>query len=1329
MLHSALPEIGPYRLIERLGAGGMGAVFKAFDKRLEREVALKQVLPESLDSARARLRFRREAKTAAGLNHPAIVRIHDLLTVDGTDWIVMELVEGSTLAEVLERGPLPFPDLLQIAASIAEGLAFAHGENIVHRDLKARNIIVLPKSSHGFRAKILDFGLSKPVSKCRPTKEAITLEGQIVGTPQAMSPEQAMGLPVDQRSDLFAFGALLYEMATAVPPFRASTVSQTLKNICASDPPKLSDQVVGIPESFSDLVRHALNKSPEARPRSTNEMVDRLRQLQEIVTEEGALGKHRVASYTELDAGQETLHESTWSAESLSASPDELRQVTLLCSELIPVDLDLKVSQAVPYYRAVEAWKDLVNEMADQLSGTKLQTLGDRTMLCFGYPKAQEDAATRAVGAAEELRWRFGKSSRDVLPRSAIHTAVSVVRGDQQELHLGPQLDVPQRLLPSIPAGGIWMTEATQKLIRGQLRLLPCEPQEGATNYKVFQLESTADSDLGQPMQDASVLVAREAETAWLTSKWQLAADGRGQVALLSGEAGIGKTRLIQAFLDLVSDEFSADGNPSPMIVQGDAVRHRLPFQPVVELLKRILVPSSTLIGNPAIPSEARSQLRRHIRELGMDDLDQEILLASFLGLPSIEGDQALELSPKLRREKILFTIEDLFRRIADQGPVLLWVEDLQWIDPSSLELLGRLVSQTESLSMLIILTGRPEAGPPWLEKPLIDQLRISRLTTVALRKIIDQTGRGALLPKQIKQQIAAKADGVPLFAEELTLEVLESDILRWNGEGFDITGPIEEMLLPATLVDSLNARLDRLGSAKTTAQLAATLGREFSFQLLAAVSRLPDSQLRSDLHALVNGGLLLQKGFSLRLRYSFRHALIRDAAYGSLLKIHRERYHRDIATTLEGRFESVAEALPEMVAHHWASTSERTKAVPWLQKAGFKSRATYANEEALGFFQRAVDLVEYEESYSGHTIPEDVSLALHEQVGELMTLARQFEPARRAFQQSLSKTRSPVVSARLHRKIGDTLDLENVEGEALNVLQEAERVIGEPPTRSPAEYWREWIEIQWVKRVSLYRKNDQLGLAALIDELRPVVDQFGTSKHRVMFLETCLIQDMRRERYLFSAETEKRAQKYLNASVELGDLAQLAETWCHLGMIQLFGREQDYDSALSSLSTAIETAQRIGDRSIEGQSQAYLSITQRRLGLTQDALETSLQILNEESRLEYKGVAEGNLAWAAFHENQLNSAMEHGRAAEAYWQQLSMSYPFQWTALFPLLATAVVRGEPEIAAPWAERLLAPGAAQLPEALSRALDEAWSSKTSLGQCEEVVDLARSFGFL
>jgi predicted ATPase len=303
-------------------------------------------------------------------------------------------------------------------------------------------------------------------------------------------------------------------------------------------------------------------------------------------------------------------------------------------------------------------------------------------------------------------------------------------------------------------------------------------------------------------------------------------------------------------------------------------------------------------------------------------------LLATLLSLPLTADYALLTTSPEQQRQKTLHTFLTIFLRIAAQQPVLFVMEDLHWIDPTTLELLSLLVDQGPTVRVLAMWTFRPDFSPPWTGRAHLTQITVNRLPRRQAVEVIRQMAHGKALPPDVVEQIVAKTDGVPLFVEELTKMVLESGLLQEREERYELTSPLPPLAIPATLHDSLMARLDRLATVKALAQLGATLGREFPYALLQAVSPWDEATLQRGLQQLVEAEFLYQQGLPPQAMYRFKHVLIQETAYQSLLKSTRQQQHQRIAQVLEERFPSLCETQPELLAHHYTEAGLSVQAV-----------------------------------------------------------------------------------------------------------------------------------------------------------------------------------------------------------------------------------------------------------------------------------------------------------------------------------------------------------------------------------------------------------------
>ena len=417
-------RVGPYLLERRLGSGGMGAVWRAWDERLKRPVAVKQIRPDRLDQPGARTRLRQEAAAGARLNHPAIVHIYDLLEIGEVDWIVMELVEGQTLEKILSGGPLDLPRAIRLGREIAKGLAKAHSQGIVHRDLKTSNVMITP-SGH---AKILDFGIAKLVSS--ESGDSTASHGGIVGTPHAMSPEQVLGQTVDLRSDLFSFGSLLYEMITGISPFRAKSAVATLGLVCNLRQPPVRQLQPEVPPELSELIEWLLEKEAQHRPKDATEVAAVLNALlARLALEESAASRPDLPRHAPEDpAEQETIVEWSPGLPGLQLATGERRQVTVVCCGLVEIAASgawrspdpESLSEVLPELRRVAEEVGNASEgpparRSDTCSGSILEFPRRRGMMPSGRsarPASWSAACGISAGGDRRARaWLCGRGS------------------------------------------------------------------------------------------------------------------------------------------------------------------------------------------------------------------------------------------------------------------------------------------------------------------------------------------------------------------------------------------------------------------------------------------------------------------------------------------------------------------------------------------------------------------------------------------------------------------------------------------------------------------------------------------------------------------------------------------------------------------------------------------------------------------------------------------------------------------------------------------------------------------------------------------------------
>jgi class 3 adenylate cyclase/predicted ATPase len=616
----------------------------------------------------------------------------------------------------------------------------------------------------------------------------------------------------------------------------------------------------------------------------------------------------------------------------------------------------------------VRAYQECCSEVVTRYDGHIAQYLGDGLLIYFGYPQSHEDDAQRAARAGLAIVEAVGKlntrlesqHSVRLSLRVGIHTGPVVVGemggGERREtLALGDTTNLAARLQEVAAPDSVVVSQASLRLIQGifivrdlgahSLKGIP-DPVGVTQILRPSGVQSRLDVAAAAGL---TPLVGREQEVGLLLDRWEQAQEGLGQVVLVSGEAGIGKSRVIQVLRERLADEPHTwlECRCSPYTQESALF-------PVVELLKQGLA-----FQLEDSPEEKLGRLERGLERAGFSSPEVVPLLAPLLELPLPEGYPPPQQTPDVWRQRTLEALRAWVLDLGSYQPLVLLVEDLHWADPSTLELLGPVFEQAPTSRILAILTYRPEFNPPWAGRSHATPIVVSRLTRRQVRAMIERIAGGPGLPEEVVGKIAARTDGVPLFVEELTKNVLESGILTQRNDGYELEEPLGELAIPETLQDSLMARLDRLGEAKELAQLGATIGREFPYGLLQAVSSLDEPPLRKRLTRLLQAELLYERGQPPSASYIFKHALIQEAAYGSLLKSRRRELHARIAEQLCQRFPETAEAQPELVARHYTEAGMNEPAIVYWHRAGQRAVARSANAEATRHLMRGLELLE----------------------------------------------------------------------------------------------------------------------------------------------------------------------------------------------------------------------------------------------------------------------------------------------------------------------------------------------------------------------------------
>ena len=634
----------------------------------------------------------------------------------------------------------------------------------------------------------------------------------------------------------------------------------------------------------------------------------------------------------------------------------ESRQLTILFCDIVGFTSLSEQLESEDLHDIIRLYQEACAEAVNQFGGYLAKYLGDGLLIYFGYPQAHEDDAERAVRAGlqilqsiKELTDFNSRLPNALKVRIGIHTGQVMagemgVEGARESMAiLGEAPNITSRLLDIALPDTVLISSTTYMLVEG---LFNCKDMgmktlKGVSNQlNVYQVLTESDLINRSEFSNKKGLtpfVGRDVELELLMELWEYARAGSGQVVMISGEAGIGKSRLVQAFKENLSEELCLKVESHCSHYYQNTALH-----PIIENLNR------QLFGDKENSGDKFCMLEEALLKHGFS-LDQMIpLLAPLLSIPIPERYSSHNQTPEMQKRK---TMEALLARtlaVAEEKPVLRIFEDMQWVDPSTLDYLGLLIDQLQGARILLLLTFRPDFYAPWKMRSHMTHIALNRLTRNQMDEMIKIMNKDSKLPHELTTQIISRADGIPLFVEELYKMALESEHINLTETGEKDMDSQSIPEIPMTLKDSLMARLDNLGSSKELAQLGATIGWEFNFDLISSVSSLNQADLTKQLSELIASEILLQKGLPPNSRYFFKHHLIQDVAYQSMLKRKRKSYHKKIAKILEEDFPDTLNTQPELLAIHFTNADQNERALNYWIIAGKRAIEHSAHVEAI---------------------------------------------------------------------------------------------------------------------------------------------------------------------------------------------------------------------------------------------------------------------------------------------------------------------------------------------------------------------------------------------
>lgn len=654
-----------------------------------------------------------------------------------------------------------------------------------------------------------------------------------------------------------------------------------------------------------------------------------------------------------------TLHDQR-TPKNVDSPSAERRQLTVMFCDLVGSSALSARLDPEDLREIISAYQRAIATAVAEFGGFVARYMGDGVLVYFGYPKAHEDDAEQAIRAglrAVDVVHRLDVGRAKLQARVGIATGLVVV-GDligegsaQEQAVIGETPNLAANLQSLAEPGTVVIPLGTHRLV-GNLfeyrELGPLKVKGGTSPVPVWQVVGpSAVASRFEALRGSTLapLIGRDEDIDLLLRRWTRAKEGDGQVVLISGEPGIGKSRILAEF----ERRLHLEPHLRLRFFCSPYHQHSALF-PFIEHLRR----------SSELPNEDSSGVRLDRLEALLNRADQPdediALLADLLSLPLSERYRLPDVNAKQQKERTLQALIRLVENLSHRQPLVAFFEDAHWMDPTSCELLDLAVERVRNLPVLLVITFRPEFQPPWVGQPQVTMMALSRLDRRDRTKMVEQIAGNKALPVEVANQIADRTDGIPLFVEELTKSVLESGFLREEAGRYVLDHPLPPLAIPATLHDSLMARLDRSASARLVAQMGAAIGREFSYALLLTVSGLPESDLVDALDRLVASELVFQRGFPPDAVYIFKHALVQDAAHGSMLRSSRQQLHAQIASALNTHSPELNESQPELFARHFAEAGLIEKSAACWARAGQKSAARSAMAESAAQLHKALD-------------------------------------------------------------------------------------------------------------------------------------------------------------------------------------------------------------------------------------------------------------------------------------------------------------------------------------------------------------------------------------
>lgn len=939
-----------YEILEKIGEGGYGVVFKAIQQSTGQTVAVKIMSAKENLQQKKQLtdRFERETQLCAQINHPNIVKLIDKgFTEDNAPFAVFEYVEGITLKDLIIQNNGLSPLLTaELMLQILDALTCIHALGIIHRDLKPSNIMVAQYGTAQY-IKILDFGIGAFSKEFQVNDyKTLTLTKETLGTPSYSAPEQLRGEPATAKSDIYSWGLILLECLIGTPFIQGRTLAEIFKQQLDPTPLTLPSQILG--HSLGDLLLRVLEKDHSKRIDNTPLVIQEYKTVNFNTIAGKISGQPSPFDDDEFDKTQINLPDNSW-----KKNIADQRQITVLC---IKLSLSLSENTSIDHETLDTIQKDQLNLCVDtslQFGGYIAGKITDHVIVYFGYPQVNDNDARRAGRTALVLASKIQKRQQLLSVQHGIEVEfrMSINAGTIiSKPHITPEGVIPNtafNMLYHTQPNSILVSSNSQKLLEAFLEFekgnevkLPNQHKFLQT-YRLLGERGTEAYSFLRPWSAAKNIIGRDTEIDKLKTEWnRIQQKQKGKNILLQGQAGIGKSKLVHEYKSWMRKK-----NNSVFEIRCLPEYQSSALYPFFNLFKQQL----------EIKEDSKEATETIKAFLIKENLDVEItmpVICSWLSIKNTDLYPLSQASPEKQKEIIFNVLSKFIYSIAPEKGYTIIIEDLHWLDTTSLTFLDKIVDKLEESTLHLIMTARENFSPSW-NPDCFECIEIKPLGNERVRDMVKALLEGQNISEEALEFITNKTDGIPLYIEEMARMLVEKSYLRQKEDTYHLINDIDKKSIPITLQDLLFAKIDNLGFAKETAQIAASIGREFNYQLLVKASFKEEFMIQTDLEALIKNGIVYPQRKINGENYIFHHALIRDASYNSIVKQQKKDIHRQIAEVIEYDFPELADNNPFELACHYAEAESFDKATIHGLKSAKNALDKSLNAETLGYIEK----------------------------------------------------------------------------------------------------------------------------------------------------------------------------------------------------------------------------------------------------------------------------------------------------------------------------------------------------------------------------------------